>query len=54
MQVCISIGLNIHIHILMRIITGMRRSINVDISISIMHMRTCLNISATININTGI
>ena len=51
---CISIGLNIHIHIHMRIITGMRRSINDNISISIMHMRTCLNISATININTGI
>ena len=32
----------------------MRRSINVNISISVMHIRTCLNISATININTGI
>ena len=42
---CISIGLNIHINIHMRIITGMRRSINANISISVMQIRTCLNIS---------
>ena len=34
---------------------GCRGIINVNMSISIMHMGTCLNISATINIiNTGI
>ena len=55
MQVCPSIGLNIHIIIHMRIIIGMRRSIFLfNISISVTHIRTCLNISATMNINTGI
>ena len=50
MCVCVSIGLNIHIYIHMRIILGMCRSINVDASSSVMHIRTCRNISATINI----
>ena len=48
--VCVRIGLNIHIYIHMRIILGMCRSINVDASSSVMHIRTCRNISATINI----
>ena len=51
---CISTGLYFHINTHMRTIVGMCRGINVNISISVMHIRTCLNISATININTGI
>ena len=52
MQVSISNGISIHIN--MNMITGICRSLNVNISIRIMHSRIRLNISANAGINTGI
>ena len=44
----VSIGTNIHISITMNIIIGIRRSITVHTSTSILHIRISINVSVTI------
>ena len=53
MQVCISIGTDIHINTNMKMIVCIRRRIHVYISNSVMHVRIRLNIGAIL-INTSI
>ena len=53
MQVCISIGTDIHINTNMKMIVCIRRRIHVYTSNSVMHVRIRLNIGAII-INTSI
>ena len=52
MQVSISNGISIHIN--MKVIIGICRSVNVNISIRNIHSRIRLNISVKAGINTGI
>ena len=48
MQVCISIGTDIHINTNMKMIVCIRRCIHVYVSNSVMHVRIRLNIGAII------
>ena len=53
MQGYISIGINMHIDINMNMIIGIRRSINVNISTGIRHIRISLNVRVGNSINAG-
>ena len=48
MQVCISVGTDIHINTNMKMIACIRRRVHVYISISVVHVRIRLDISAII------